>query len=96
MLQNLEAGKFERLSFLTGTLRGILDKPAAVSRAIRAGSIFMLPLYVGCMVFVGICTDDGAQQRYGAGEWTVLILTLSLLGVFASAQLLAAPVSYHR
>ncbi|MCP5111609.1 MAG: protein kinase, partial [bacterium] len=41
VLQNLEAGKFEKLSFLAGTLRGLLEKPAEVSRGIRAGSIFM-------------------------------------------------------
>jgi len=53
VLQNLEDGKFEKLSFLTGILRGLLDKPAEVSKGIRAGSIFMLPLYVWIAVFVG-------------------------------------------
>ncbi|MHC4611566.1 MAG: protein kinase domain-containing protein, partial [Planctomycetota bacterium] len=41
VLQNLEDGKFEKLSFLAGTLRGLLERPADVSRGIRAGSIFM-------------------------------------------------------
>ena len=37
---------FERLSFLTGTLQGLLEKRAEVGRGIRAGAIFMLPFYV--------------------------------------------------
>ena len=60
VLQNLADGKFEKLSFLTGTLRGLLDKPAEVSKGIRAGSIFMLPLYVWIMIFVG---------SYQGAEW---------------------------
>ena len=54
ILQNLAAGKFERLGFLTGALRGLLDKPAEVSRGIRAGAIFLLPLYSWILFFVGI------------------------------------------
>ena len=57
VLQNLEGGKFEKLSFLTGTLRGLLDRPAEVSRGIRAGSLFMLPLYLWIAVFVGYFHD---------------------------------------
>ena len=55
--ENLEDGKFEKRSFLTGTLRGLLDKPAEVSRGIRARSLFMLPLYVWIAVFVGRSHD---------------------------------------
>lgn len=62
MLRNLEDGRFEKLSFLTGTLQGFLDKPAEVGRGIRAGSIFMLPFYVWIMVFVGSC--QGAEWLY--------------------------------
>jgi uncharacterized RDD family membrane protein YckC len=57
VLQNLEQGRFEKLSFLTGTLRGLLDRPAEVTRAIRAGSLFMLPLYVWIATFVGYFHD---------------------------------------
>ena len=62
LLKNLKEGKFEKLSFLTGTLRGILDKPAEVSRGVRAGAIFMIPLYVWIMMFVG--TLHGAEWLY--------------------------------
>ncbi|MHC4611284.1 MAG: protein kinase domain-containing protein, partial [Planctomycetota bacterium] len=61
-LENLEHGRFEKLSFLTGTLRGLLDKPAEVSMGVRAGSIFMLPLYTWILVFVG--SYQGAEWLY--------------------------------
>jgi uncharacterized RDD family membrane protein YckC len=87
-LQNLEDGKFEKLSFLAGILRGLLDKRAEVSRGIRAGSIFMLPLYVWIAVFVG---------RYHDKRWSealvgdVVIATMVVLGAIALIQLLALP-----
>jgi len=86
LLENLEAEKFEKLSFLTGTLRGLLDKPAEVSKGVRAGSIFMLPLYVWIMVFVGVyqgaewlyeITGDSAERIAMAAA--VLVLTASAL-----------------
>jgi uncharacterized RDD family membrane protein YckC len=64
VLQNVKDGKFEKLSFLAGTLRGLLDKPAEVGRGIRAGSIFMLPLYVWIAFFVG---------RYHDKQWTDML-----------------------
>jgi uncharacterized RDD family membrane protein YckC len=57
VLQNLERGRFEKLSFLTGTLRGLVDRPAEVTPAIRAGSLFMIPLYVWVATFVGYFHD---------------------------------------
>ena len=53
LLQNVRDGKFEKISFLAGTVRGLLDRPAEVGKGIRAGAIFMIPLYVGIMFFVG-------------------------------------------
>jgi uncharacterized RDD family membrane protein YckC len=87
VLQNVEAGKFEKLSFLTGTLRGLLDKPAEVSRGIRAGSLFMLPLYVWIAVFVGYFHD---KQWESPGR-VVLISALVVLGAIALIQLLELP-----
>jgi uncharacterized RDD family membrane protein YckC len=87
VLQNLENGKFEKLSFLTGTLRGLLDRPAEVSRGIRAGSLFMLPLYVWIAVFVGYFHDK---------PWTdplkglIILSALVVLGA-ALVQLLELP-----
>lgn len=84
VLQNLEDGKFEKLSFLTGILRGLLDKPAEVSRGIRAGSIFMLPLYVWIAVFVGRYHDKQWNDALGG----IIISALVVLGAIALGQIL--------
>jgi hypothetical protein len=87
VLDNLKNGKFEKLSFLTGILRGLLDKPAEVSRGIRAGSIFMLGFYVWIAFFVGYYHDK---------EWTsvglmVMSSAMLVLGIIALVQLLELP-----
>jgi hypothetical protein len=84
VLQNLEDGKFEKLSFLTGILRGLLDKPAEVSKGIRAGSIFMLGLYVWIAVFVGYYHDKQWNDALGG----IIISALVVLGAIALGQLL--------
>jgi hypothetical protein len=83
VLQNIKERKFEKLSFLAGTLRGLLDKPAEVSRPIRAGSIFMLALYVWIAVFVGYYHD----KQWGSVGWMVLTTTWLVLGTIALLQL---------
>jgi len=88
VLQNLEHGKFEKLSFLTGTLRGLLDRPAEVSKGVRAGSIFMLPLYVWIAFFVGRYHDKPWMDSLGE---IVIISALVALGAMALIQLLALP-----
>ncbi len=88
VVQNLENGKFEKLSFLTGTLRGLLDRPVEVSSGIRAGSIFMLPLYIWIAVFVGYYHDKQWADSLGG---IVIISPLVVLGAIALAQLLALP-----
>jgi len=93
VLQNLRKGKFEKLSFLTGNLRGLLDKPANVSKGIRAGSIFMLPLYIGVMIFVG--TLHGAEWLYamiGDSAEAIAIATAALVLIgSALIQILLLP-----
>ena len=90
VLKNIAEGKFERLSFLAGTLRGLLEKPAEVTRGIRAGSIFMLPLYVWIAVFVG---------RYHDKPWSdylseiVILSPLVVLGTVALTQLVG--LAFH-
>ena len=91
VLQNLADGKFEKLSFLTGTLRGILDKPAEVSRGIRAGAIFMLPLYVWILVFVGYFRGEKVQQWTDSPGGIVLISIMLILSAGALIQLLELP-----
>jgi uncharacterized RDD family membrane protein YckC len=88
VLHNLADGKFEKLSFLTGILRVMLDKPAEVSRGIRAGSIFMLPCYVLIAVFVGYYQAERVQQWNDSLGWLILICTMVVLDVIAMVQLL--------
>ena len=78
VLQNLEQGKFAKLSFLTGILRGLLDRPAEVSRGVRAGAIFMLPLYIGIMLFVGTYQEaDGLYEIVGdSAAWLAMTTTM--------------------
>jgi len=94
VLQNLEVRKFEKLSFLTGTLRGLLDKPAEVSKGIRAGSIFMMPFYVWIMIFVGAL--QGADWLYeiigNSVAWYVMTTTMLVLIAAALIQLLELPL----
>ncbi|MHC4803493.1 MAG: protein kinase domain-containing protein [Planctomycetota bacterium] len=87
VLQNLEGGKFEKLSFLTGTLRGLLDRPAEVSRGIRAGSLFMMPFYVWIAVVVG---------RYHDKPWDdplaiIVVTALVVLIAIALSDLIGLP-----
>jgi len=88
VLQNLADGKFEKLSFLTGILRGLLEKPAEVSRGIRAGSIFMLGLYVWIAVFVGYYQAEKVQQWNDSLGGLVMISLVVVLGVIGLIQLL--------
>jgi hypothetical protein len=95
VLQNLEKGKFEKLSFLTGTLRGMLDRPAEVSRGIRAGAIFMLPLYVSILIFIGYFRGDerSPETMWDSAGWIALAIVLLVLGASALIQLLELPFS---
>ncbi|MFZ0428558.1 MAG: protein kinase [Acidobacteriota bacterium] len=86
VLQNLAEGKFEKLSFLTGTLRGLLDRPAEMNRAIRAASIFLMPSYIWVLVFVGLFQDFQKIQVWSGSLGT--FVAFSLLGVLAGIALI--------
>jgi hypothetical protein len=86
-LRNLQQGKFEKLSFLTGTLRGLLDRPAEVSRAIRAGSVFMLPVYSWILTYVGCYQNEWMRRESGLPGGLALILLFVILGIIALIQL---------
>jgi len=94
VLQNLGAGKFEKLSFLAGHLRGLLDKPVEVTRQIRAGSMLLLPVYLWIMVFVGYEYErrgGGPETIWSSEMGTALATALAVLGVIAAVQLLELP-----
>jgi uncharacterized RDD family membrane protein YckC len=88
VLRNLADGKFEKLSFLTGILRGLLDKPVEISRGIRAGAIFMLALYVWVTVYVGYYHGGGDGQWGSSPAWRIVFPAMVVLGVIAVIQLL--------
>lgn len=82
VLKNLKNRKFEKLSFLAGVLRGLLHKPAEVGKGIRAGSIFMLPVYVW------ILSVTGSNWK----SWSeVLVATWALVLLRGLFQLLEIP-----
>ena len=91
VLQNLKDGKFEKLSFLTGILRGLLEKPSEVSKAIRAGSIFMLHLYLYIVVFIGFYQGDQARLWSDSLGELVMVSIVVILAAIAMIQLLELP-----
>jgi len=91
LLRNLEQAKFEKLSFLTGVLRGLLNKPSEVGKAIRAGSIFMLPAYTWILCVVGARSGEEVSawwQSTGAFALAAAAILLVARGFF---QLLEVP-----
>jgi uncharacterized RDD family membrane protein YckC len=92
VLQNLAEGKFEKLSFLTGNLRGLLDRPAEVSSWIRAGSMFMIPLYIWIMLFIGSFTAEGEREWYLSGVWAFMMPLLLVVVGSGLVQLLEIPI----
>ncbi|UCF38037.1 MAG: protein kinase [Acidobacteriota bacterium] len=91
VLRNLAAEKFDKLSFLTGILQGLLDKPAKVSAGIRAASIFMIPAYIWIMFFIGSYTGGRAQEWYPTLGWILMTPTLVVLLTAAVVQLMELP-----
>jgi uncharacterized RDD family membrane protein YckC len=93
VLQNVKDGKFEKLSFLAGTLRGLLDKPAEVSRGIRAGSIFMMPLYLWAVAFVGLFQGEMVERWKDSPGGLVMITIMVVLAAIALFQILG--MAFH-
>ena len=87
LLTNLANGRFEKLSFLAGTLRGLLERPAEVGAGLRVGSQVLFPGYVWVAILVG---------RYHDKPWSdpispILISGLLALSAVAVVQLVAIP-----
>jgi len=88
VLGNLKDAKFEKLSFLAGSLRGLLDKPAEVSRGIRTGSIFMMPLYIWTVSFIGFFQGGMIQKWKVSLGGFIMITIMVVLGAIALFQFL--------
>jgi len=93
VLRNLENGTFERLSFLTGTLSGYVDKPVEVGRGVRAASIFLIPSYIWLMFFLG--ASGGAEWLHeivGSSAGSVAVATTFIvLAAYALMEFLVLP-----
>ena len=87
-LDNLKNGNFDKLSFLTGILQGLSDRPAEVTKGIRAASIFVLPLFVWVAAFVGYYHD---KQWNESTLSKIVVSALTVLGVLALTQMLELP-----
>ena len=95
-LKNLADGRFEKLSFLTGTLRGLVDTPAEVGQGIRAGAIFMFPVYtlILCLApYLSRWEDawSGGWEWFGSVARYTLIAAMAILAIRALVQLLEMP-----
>lgn len=77
-MQNLRAASFEKLTFLTGTLRGLLNKPADVTRGLRAASLLVIPGYCWIATLLGIAgnTDPDASPGVWAGRVAIAGLVM--------------------
>ncbi len=77
-LHNLRSGSFEKLTFLTGTLRGLLNKPADVNRGLRAASLFVIPGYAWVATSLGIAsnTDPAVSPAIWLGRIAIAGLVM--------------------
>ena len=91
VLQSLADRSFERLSFLAGSLRSLLDKPACVDRQLRAASLFAFPIFlitVLTLIVVGDEHSGGSMVTHEGLPDSLLVLVLTL---FALGSCLAVP-----
>ncbi len=91
ILSNLHLLKFEKLSYLTGALSGLISKPSKISASTRVMSMFLLPLYSGILIFMGMF--DGFNDQYGALNASVMIV-LGILLTASLFQLFAIPLKW--
>jgi hypothetical protein len=78
VLQNLKAGSFEKLTFLAGTLCGLLNKPAEISRGLRGASLLVIPGYTWIATILGIAgnTDPAVGPWVWAGRVAIAGLVM--------------------
>ena len=93
VLQNLAQGKFEKLSFLAGTLRGLLNRPATLTRWVRTGALFMVPIFSLVMTLAGSHESREDLEPLFAGffgSFTFFVVLMIVAGA-AIVQLLLVP-----
>lgn len=84
LIRKLSAGRFDKLSYLAGSLRAVLQKPTVVDWPLRLFSEFLIPLYVWMAVFVGYFHDKPKEHFF---SHAVLVTIISLAG-YAALQLI--------
>ncbi|MEM6793028.1 MAG: hypothetical protein AAF725_03550, partial [Acidobacteriota bacterium] len=82
VLQSLADGRFEKLSFLVGTLQSLLERPARLTPGLRAAALFMLPCYAFIMTMLGSHQDaEGLELLvapfFGSRLFCVLLIILA-------------------
>ncbi|MEL6498978.1 MAG: protein kinase [Planctomycetota bacterium] len=78
VLDNLRSGSFDKMTFVVGTLRGLLNKPADTSVGLRAASLFVIPGYATIATFLGIVanTDHSVGPLVWAGRAAIAALVM--------------------
>jgi hypothetical protein len=89
-LQNLRSGSFEKLTFLTGTFRGLLGKPAEVTRGLRSASLFVIPGYAWIASLLGIAGNTAATASWSVWAVRIAIAALVMMHFMAFFDILLA------
>lgn len=78
VLENLRSGSFEKLTFLVGTLQGILSKPADMRAGLRGASLLVIPGYATVATLLGIAanTDPSVDLLTWAGRIAIAVLVM--------------------
>ena len=63
LLASMAAGSFEKLSFVAGNLRSLLNRPARIDRSTRAASLLLLPLILVVLAIFGMAVAGPASLR---------------------------------
>ncbi|TWT51121.1 Serine/threonine-protein kinase PknB [Rubripirellula amarantea] len=69
ILRNLSTGSFDQLTFLAGSLRSLLTKPAKIDRGSRVTALLTLPLFLIAMSLLSVQATE-RTYRAAALHWT--------------------------
>lgn len=63
LLVSMASGSFEKLNFLAGNLRSLLNKPARIDRSTRTASLLLAPLILVVLAIFGMSVAGPASVR---------------------------------
>ncbi|MCA9311715.1 MAG: protein kinase, partial [Phycisphaerales bacterium] len=90
VLQNLRCGSFEKLTYLAGTLCGLLNKPAEIGRGLRGASLLVIPGYTWIATMLGIASNTDPSVGLITWAGRVAIAGLVMLHFIAIFDILLA------